>query len=211
MHDPRVTCCRWDDLCVWTILGASLLGTVAYVTAADPLRGFCCRRPTSAQTVAGPTSPSPSPAGSVQSPGQEQDEKPSQPIELTVWIEKPIGDASAPGQVGLMVTSKVDAPVMEVELILPEGMERVSGFDKWQGASAKGTPHAFLTSCCCCAAGHQEIIARATIRYPNGLTFTANDSVSCDHGDCKPKPPEGVEKVAPDGTHIREFPAQAPK
>lgn len=209
MHDPRVTCCRWDDLCVWTILGASLLGTVAYVTAADPLRGFCGRHPAPARAAAGPAASGST--GSVPSSTHEQDDKPSQPIELTVWIEKAIGDATAPGQIGVMVTPKIDAPTMEVELVFPEGMQRVSGFDKWQGASTKGTPHTFFCSCCCTADGHHEVIARATIRYPNGLTFTANDSVHCDQGECKAEPPEGVEKVAPDGTRIREFPAQSTK
>ncbi|MBI3096951.1 MAG: hypothetical protein HYY93_01700 [Planctomycetes bacterium] len=208
MHDPRVTCCRWDDFCVWTILGASLFGTVAYVTAADPLKGFCAPRRNGNHAAVAPVHP---PAPAPAAPVRADDDKPSQPIELTVWIEKPVGDATAPGQIGVMVTSKVDAPDLEVELVLPEGMQRVGGFDKWKGASLRGTPHVFMCSCCCTADGHHEVLARATIRYPNGLTFTANDSVHCDRGECKPETPEGVEKVAPDGTRIREFPAQSPR
>ncbi len=133
-------------------------------------------------------------------------EKPQGPLSLAFNTDFSTA-IDAVTDVSFTVTSRVDTPELVIGLELPEGLPHLSGELDWTGAVSKNQPVILLIGVGPLLEGQSyEVIGRATVRLPNGSTWTQAASIILE--------PKKQEKSLPhlrkrrQGEIIREIPAE---
>ena len=136
--------------------------------------------------------------------------KPLAPLEIELELGG-IPEVGGEIPVLLKVRSLMDAPVVKVLCILPDGVELISGLDNWEGALTAGSLKEMTLTLKVSAPGRYLIRATATIEYPGGAKMGKGAALLIDLEK------EAKEKVRPekkgppirkgkDGQDIGDFP-----
>ena len=136
--------------------------------------------------------------------------KPLAPLEIELELG---GIPQVGGEVPVLVKvrSMMDAPLVKIRCILPEGVEMVSGLDTWEGELTAGSLKEMTLTLKVSAPGRYLIRATATIEYPGGAKMGKGAALLIDLEK------EAKEKVRPekkgppirkgkDGQDIGDFP-----
>jgi len=99
----------------------------------------------------------------------------------------------------------MDAPLLTLDLILPDGLVTTSGTEHWEGPVARGELKTLSLTIVVPDAAHYEVRGMATITFSDSTRFVRADSVIVSTSPSAPKSSHGRSKRGRHQERLLEF------
>jgi len=130
--------------------------------------------------------------------------KADMPLEVSLSM-RALSEPAGTFTLTLSAMPLMDAPLLTLDLILPDGLVTTSGTEHWEGPVARGELKTLSLTIVVPDAAHYEVRGMATITFSDSTRFVRADSVIVSTSPSAPKSSHGRSKRGRHQERLLEF------